>query len=316
LQPDLYELLGVERAANPEELKRAYRKQALRFHPDRNPGDLEAERRFKEVTWAYQVLSDAVRRAQYDRFGRVFTDGRSQGPFGTAEDIHLSDIFGSVLKDIFGSRKRNKRSGASVQDLRYTVTIRLEEAARGVEKEVRFTRKTPDGTVHNEHLKVKVPAGIDTGQKLKVRGKGSGKGDQSGDLYVVVNVADHEYFRRRGQDVFCDVPVTYAQALLGAEITVPTVFGNSVIRLPQGTQPGAVLTLKGKGLPSLSGRGKRRGGDQYAKVVLDMPTSLDERVKESLLALDRELAEHRSDIRKTYERFLAPEADPSEEKAS
>ena len=106
------------------------------------------------------------------------------------------------------------------------------------------------------------------------------------------------------------------QALLGAEITVPTVFGNSVIRLPQGTQPGAVLTLKGKGLPSLSGRGKRRGGDQYAKVVLDMPTSLDERVKESLLALDRELAEHRSDIRKTYERFLAPEADPSEEKAS
>jgi DnaJ-class molecular chaperone len=310
LQPDLYELLEVGRDATAEELKKAYRRQARRFHPDLNPDDAEAERRFKEVTWAYQVLSDATRRTQYDRFGRVFTDGRSQGPFGTSEEVDLGSLFGNVVRDLFGSRK--KRPGRRRQDLRYTVTVTLEEAGRGTDKPIKFTRKMADGSRHEEHLKVKVPAGVETGQKLKVRGKGVGIGAAIGDLFVVVNVADHEYFRRRGADVFCDLPVSYAQALLGAELAVPTIHGPSTIRLPPSTRPGTVLTLKGKGLPRL-GRGGRRPGDQFVKVVLEMPDEVPGDVRDQLLALDRALAANRSELREQYERFLGGNA--SEERS-
>jgi len=314
LQPDLYELLGVDRSATPEELKKAYRKQARRFHPDLNPDDEAAERRFKEVTWAYDVLSDSVRRAQYDRFGRVFTDGRSQGPFGTQGDFDLGDLVGSMFRDILGGRRRRKGARRR-QDLKYTITISLEEAARGTDKDVRFKRQTPEGESVDEHIRVKVPPGVDTGQKLKVRGKGTGKGAGSGDLYVVVNVADHPFFRRRGLDVFCDVPVTFAQALLGAEVSVPTTLGPAVIRLPAATQPGAVLTMKGKGLPPL-GRGAKRAGDQFVKVVLDMPTELPSQLRDRILELDRDLSKVRSPIRETYEQFLSGDPDRPEEDAS
>jgi DnaJ-class molecular chaperone len=181
VSPDLYELLGVARSASNEELKKAYRAQARRYHPDLNPDDPGAAKRFKEVTWAYEVLSDSMRRAQYDRFGRVFTDGRSQGPFGVSEEFDLSDLVGSVFKDILGARRRRRRAR---QDLKYTVTVSLEEAARGTEKEVRFERKTDTGT-KSERLRVKVPPGVDTGTRLKVRGKGQG---DRGDLYVVVKI--------------------------------------------------------------------------------------------------------------------------------
>ena len=305
MQPDLYELLEVGRDATTEELKKAYRRQARRFHPDLNPGDAEAERRFKEVTWAYQVLSDSVRRTQYDRFGRVFTDGRSQGPFGASDEVDLGNLFGNVVRDLFGNRR--KRPGRRRQDLRYTVTVTLEEAGQGTDKTVRFTRKMADGTRHDEQLKVKVPAGVETGQKLKVRGKGSGIGAKVGDLFVVVNVADHEYFRRRGADVFCDLPVTYPQALLGAELAVPTLHGPSTIRLPPATLPGTVLTLRGKGLPRL-GRGGRRPGDQFVKVVLELPSQVSAEVRDQLLALDRAMAESRSQLREQYERHLGGNA--------
>ncbi len=304
MTPDLYELLEVDRDATAEELKKAYRRQARRFHPDLNPDDAEAERRFKEVTWAYQVLSDPVRRTQYDRFGRVLSDGRSQGPFGASEEVDLGSLFGNVVRDLFKGRRRGP--GRRRQDLRYTVTVSLEEAARGTEKSIRFTRKMGDGTRHDEHLKVKVPPGVETGQKLKVRGKGVGMGAAIGDLFVVVNVADHEYFRRRGWDIFCDLPVTYPQALLGAELTVPTVHGPSTIRLPAGTRPGTVLTMKGKGLPRL-GKGNRRPGDQFVKVVLEMPSDLSSQVRDQLLALDRALAASRSELRERYERSLKEE---------
>jgi len=294
--PDLYELLGVSRSASNDDLKRAYRAQARRYHPDLNPEDPQAAQRFKEVNWAYEVLSDQVRRAQYDRFGRVFTDGRSQGPFGVSEEFDLGDIFGTVFKDILGGRRRRKRAR---QDLKYTVTVTLEEAARGVEKELKFERQT-EGGPKAERLRVKVPSGVDTGTKLKVRGKGQG---DVGDLYVLVNVADHEYFRRRGLDIFCDVPVTYAQALLGAELEVPTVLGPAIVRLPPGTQPGAVITLKSKGLPRLN-KGPKRQGDQFCKVVLDMPQGLDDALKARLLELDRALKGQPSPIREVYERIL------------
>jgi len=301
VQPDLYKLLQVDRSVGPDELKRAYRKQALKFHPDRNPGDAEAEQRFKEVTYAYDVLSDGLRRTQYDRFGRVFSDGRDAGPFGVHEDVNLSDVFGRVFKDLFGGN-REKTDGRRRQDLRYTVTITLEEAARGTEKQVSFDRQTESGD-KQERLKVKVPPGVDTGQKLKVRGKGAGGASKSGDLYVVVNVGDHSYYRRRGMDVFCDVPVTYAQALLGAELEVPTLFGTSIIRLPPGTQPGSVLTMKGKGLPRLKGGGPR-AGDQFVKVTLDLPTAIDEPTRKGLLELDKGLTAIPSAMRSAYEEVL------------
>ncbi len=302
MQPNLYELLDVDRSAPVEDLKKAYRRQALKYHPDRNPDDPEAAGRFKQVTYAYQVLSDPVRRMQYDRFGRVFTDGRSRGPFGSADEIDLGEVVGQVFRDLFGGRRKKPPPGADPRDLRYTVTISLAEVAQGAEKEIEFRRDLGPNTSRVERLKVHVPEGVATGQKLKVRGKGKG----AGDLYVVVNVSDHPYFQRRGQDVFCDIPVTYAQALLGAELTVPTLHGSSVIRLPAGTQPGAVLTLKGKGLPRLRGANGPPRGDQFVKTVLELPQSLDAEQEKMLLNLDRELQGKGGVLRARVEDLLNP----------
>lgn len=309
MQPDLYALLDVDKSATDDELKKAYRRKALEYHPDRNPGDPDALRRFKEVAYAWAILSDPVKRLQYDRFGRVFTDGRSQGPFGASDEVDLGDVFGSLFKDLFG---RRRKKGPDPRDLRYTVTITLEECARGVTKEVQFRRATGEKDKVEEKLRVKVPPGIDTGQKLKVAGKGYGGSKGTGDLYVVVNVADHEFFRRRGADIFCDVPVSYAQALLGAELDVPTLREPAVVRLPPGCQPGTVLTLKGRGLPMVKG-GRR--GDLYVKVILDLPNEVNADQKERLLALDRELAAQPSPMREQLRKVLDRKND-DEERAS
>lgn len=306
MQPDLYELLDVDRSASPEELKKAYRKKALAFHPDRNPEDPEAAQRFKEVTYAYGVLSDPLKKTQYDRFGRVLSEGRSQGPFGVQEEVDLGEVVGKVFKDLFGGRRRRK-PGHRKRDLRYTVTITLEEAACGTEKEVRFQRKTPEGRSIDERLKVRVPPGVDTGQKLKVAGKGTAGDRGEGDLYVVVNIADHRFFRRRGGDVFCDVPVSYGQAVLGADLAVPTLRGPVTVKLPPFTQPGAVLTLKGHGIRPIKGTGAGRPGDQFVKVVLEMPTELDEAARERLAGLDEVLRAAGSPLRRAYEELLASE---------
>jgi len=310
VQPDLYALLDVDKSATDEELKKAYRRKALEHHPDRNPGDPEALRKFKEVAYAWSILSDPVKRLQYDRFGRVFTDGRSQGPFGSTDEIDLGEVVGNLFKDLFGRRK--KKTGPDPRDLRYTVTITLEECARGVTKDVQFRRNTGENAKVEEKLRVKVPAGVDTGQKLKVAGKGYGGSKGTGDLYVVVNVADHEFFRRRGADIFCDVPVSYAQALLGAELDVPTLKEPAVVRLPPGCQPGTVLTLKSRGLPRLKGVGR---GDLYVKVVLDLPVSVTADQKERLMALDRELSAQPSPMRERLQRVLDGK-DDEEERAS
>ena len=311
MQPDLYDLLEVARSANDDELKKAYRKQALRFHPDRNPGDKEAERRFKEVTYAYKVLSDPMKRVQYDRFGRVFSDGRSQGPFGAGDEVDLGEVLGQAFKDLFGGRKRRNRRDP--RDLRYTITITLEEAHLGVDREVTFTRADGSGATLEERLRVKVPPGVDTGQKLKVAGKGAGGNRGSGDLYVVVNVAEHGYFKRQGANIFCDVPVTFTQLVLGAEVAVPTLDGQAVIRLPAGKAPGTVLTLKGRGLPLLKSRSRR--GDQFVKIQLDVPTALSDDQRRRLAALEAELRGAASPLRNAYEELLgARETD--QEKAS
>ncbi len=310
VQPDLYDILDVPRSATDEELKKAYRRQAMRWHPDRNPDDPDALQRFKEVAYAYQVLSDPVKRLQYDRFGRVFSDGRSQGPFGSAEDVDLGEVLGGMFRDLFG---RKKKKGPSPRDLRYTITISLEEVATGTTRHVEFSRQTAEGAKVAEKLAVKVPAGIDTGQKLKVAGKGIGGSRSTGDLFVVVNVKDHAFFRRRGADVFCDVPVTFGQLVLGAELDVPTLIDPAVVRLPPGCQPGAVLTLKGRGLPRVKGGGR---GDLYAKVVLDLPAELTSEQQDRLLALDRELLETPSPVREAYRELLARRRSDTEERAS
>ena len=310
VQPDLYDILDCERAATDEELKKAYRRMAMRWHPDRNPDDPDALQRFKEVAYAYQILSDPVRRLQYDRFGRVFTDGRSQGPFGTSDgEVDLGEVLGGVFRDLFGRRKK----GPSPRDLRYTVTITLEEAAQGTTKHVEFSRQAEGGAKIVEKLAVKVPAGVDTGQKLKVAGKGFAGRRGTGDLFVVVNVADHSFFRRRGADVFCDVPVTFGQIVLGAELDIPTLLDPAIVRLPPGCQPGTVLTLKGRGLPWMRGGGR---GNQFVKIVLDLPTELTSEQKEQLLALDRDLAGNPSPTRERYQELLDAARSENKERAS
>lgn len=303
MQPDLYQVLGVDRGASPEALKKAFRKQALRFHPDRNPDDAQAERRFKEVTYAYSILSDPAKKVQYDRFGRVFSEGRSQGPWGVSDEVDLGEMVGQVFKDLF--RGRRQKAAKRRRDLRYTVTITLAEAAVGTTKTIEFERPEGDSRVR-EKLAVKVPAGVDTGQKLKVSGKGGTGTRGTGDLYVVVNVSEHSFFKRRAADVFCDLPLSYSQAMLGGEVTVPTLHGPAVIRLPAGTQPGSVLTLKGKGLRRLSGPQAGRPGDQYVCVVLDMPSSVSDAAADLLQRLDGELGVARTPLREAFEQALRP----------
>ncbi|MCK6527107.1 J domain-containing protein [Myxococcota bacterium] len=340
--PDLYGVLGVARKATADEIKRAYRARAREFHPDRNPGDAEAEARFKQVTVAYEILSDPVRRAQYDRFGRVLS-GRGAGAEGD-----LGEVFDRLFREVFGANPFRRDGTSRGDDLRYTVTVTLEEAARGVEKEISYRRKEAcprcagsgastalgqtlcpacggsgedrasgrllrrgrcgrcrgsgylpsapcapcagRGLVDADlSLKVKVPAGVDTGQQLQVRGKGNrGRGAdnrEAGDLLVVVNVREHAFFKRHGLDVHCELPLTFAEAAAGADLEVPTLDGPTTIRIPPGTQPAAVFTLRGRGLPPL--RGGRRG-DLHVRAVLEVPSVLPPEA----MALLRDLAPH------------------------
>ena len=327
---DYYNVLGVKKTASQDEIKRAFRALAMKYHPDRNPDDVEAERRFREVAEAYEVLGDAEQRSKYDRMGPFFKP--SGGP-PTPDD--LSDFVSEALGGLFGRKPGNKPG----EDLKYTLALTLEEVAQGVEREVsvarqcRCTRCKGDGADPSEGrraceacegsgksatrrwmrqscarcdgrgfvvlkkcdkcegegrhgsedlLKVKVPPGVATGQKLKLRGKGNdGHGDgQAGDLYVVVNVADHELFRRRGADLLCELPVTFVEAATGADIAVPTLEGVATVRVPPGTSAGQVLRLSGRGLPK---NAKNKGrGDLHLQVLIEVPSSLDSEQREAL----------------------------------
>lgn len=326
---DFYNILGVGRDATPDDIKRAYRNLARRWHPDHNRGP-DAASRFKDITEAYRILSDPDERARYDRLGPLYTqDGRPPRP----EDIN--EMVGSVLGGIF--RRRGREPG---EDLRYTVSLTLEEVASGVEKDIVVPRRVRcrtcggdgarpgdgrescavcrgsgkatgprlfrtecyhcDGrgytiahacetcsggglTSLDDALRVRVPAGVATGQKLKLAGKGNaprGSGPE-GDLYVIVNVADHALFRRRGEDLVVDLPLTYAELLLGADVEVPTLEGTTTIRVPAGSPPGKVLRLAGRGLPRV-GRGDR--GDLHLQIVLEIPEGIDEEQRAALAA--------------------------------
>ena len=334
---DYYEVLGVSRTANDQEIKSAYRRLAVRYHPDKNPNDTSAEDKFKEAAEAYSVLADPEQRRRYDRFGHAGVSssaGASWGApgFGGFEDI-LGDLFG--FGDVFGGGRSGSRRTAAQRgaDLRYDLEITLEDAANGMTAQLRIPRletcetckgsgsapgtqpescqtcggtgqlryqqgffsvartchacrgagkviKTPctdcrgAGRVEREkQMEVKIPAGVETGSRLRVQGEGESgaNGGPSGDLYVVIVVGEHEHFERQGSNLYASVPITFAQAALGAEISVKTLDSEEKIKVPMGTQTGTVFRLKGKGMPALGGRGR---GDLFISVTLITPTSL------------------------------------------
>lgn len=336
---DYYELLGVSRNASEEEIKKAYRKLALQYHPDRNPGDKQSEEKFKEVSEAYQILSDAEKRAKYDQYGHAaFGDG-SPFPGGFDFTAGFEDVFGDIFGEFFGGGARRGRGRGD--DLRYNLTLKFEEAVSGTEKKIKIPRHGPCETCHgsgakagtapqtcptcrgrgqvsfqqgffsvsrtcsqchgqgtmvkdpcancggsgrlrNLHtLNVKIPGGVDTGSRLKLRSEGESApaGGAPGDLYVVIQVEPHPIFIRENLDIFCDVPISIAQAALGAEIDVPTLNGKVKMKIPAGTQSGKVFRMKGKGVNDVQGYHQ---GDQHVRVSVETPTHLTARQKELL----------------------------------
>ena len=361
---DYYEVLGVSKGASEDELKKAYRRLAKKYHPDLNPGDKAAEASFKEVNEAYEVLSDKDKRARYDQFGHAGVDpnfnpnGGGFGGFGgftDMGDIDLGDLFGSFFGGGFGggggSRRNAPQKGETV---RAGVTITFEEAAFGCEKEVTVSRTEqcdvckgtgcapgttaeicPDchgsgtvriqrggggfsfstttscpkcrgtgkiihqpcktcgggGTVRKQKkLAVTIPAGIDDGQAVSLRGQGGAgrNGGPAGDLLIGVTVKPHPIFRREGTSVYMDQPVSFVQAALGAELEIPTLDRKVKRTLPEGTQPGTTFRLNGKGIPGLGGRGR---GNQYVTVKVQVPTNLNKEQKEALRAFAAAMGE-------------------------
>jgi molecular chaperone DnaJ len=335
---DYYEVLSISRTATEQEIKSAYRRLAVKFHPDKNPNDASAEEKFKEAAEAYGVLSDPEQRRRYDRFGHAGVSssagaGNWGAPgFGGIEDI-LGDLFG--FGDVFGGGRSGGRRSTAQRgaDLRYDLEITLEEAAQGMTAQLRIPRlETCDtcngsgskagtqpescstcggtgqvrytqgffsvartchvcrgagrvikdpcascsgaGRVEREkQMEVKIPAGVETGSRLRVPGEGESgtQGGAPGDLYVVIHVAAHDQFERQGSNLYEAVPITFAQAALGAEIMVKTLDGNEKLKVPTGTQTGTVFRLRGKGMPALGGRGR---GDLFVSVTVMTPTSL------------------------------------------
>ena len=316
---DYYKVLGVNKNATPEDIKKAYRQLALKYHPDRNKGDKEAEERFKEINEAYAVLSDQEKRRQYDMFGAEgFRARYSQEDIFRGFDI--GDIFkdaGFGTSDIFsilfggGGRRRGvryttfngpfgqyttgaggpdyadyfSRGGAGPskgRDMVSDLTITLEEAASGSEKLLSIRR---DGK--SEKIAVKIPAGIDTGKKLRVAGKGErgAGGGPAGDLYVRVQLQKHPHFRREGDDIYIDREIPFSEAALGTSIEVPTLNGIKKVKIPAGTSGNTKLRLKGEGIPHLKGKGK---GDAYVRIFIKVPKKLNSKQKALVESLTQE----------------------------
>ncbi|KPK29169.1 MAG: molecular chaperone DnaJ [Nitrospira bacterium SG8_35_1] len=341
---DYYSTLEVDRNASEADLKKAYRRLALKYHPDRNPDDKSAEDKFKEVNEAYACLSDSQKRAHYDQFGTAEGAGAGFEGFGGFGDFSsgFGDIFENMFGDIFGDFSGRRRTRPTKgQDLRYNLKIKLNEAVSGTEKKIKIPKwencSTCDGsgakpgkgptvcqTCHGtgqtklqqgfftiartcgacggegkiisdpcldcrgqgkirkeKTVNLKIPAGVDTGIRLKVTGEGEAgiHGGPKGDLYVVLEVEPHPFFKRKDNDLLCEVPISFVHAALGGEIEVPTLEGNEQIKIPAGTPSGKVFHLRGRGVPKLGGYGK---GDQYISVYIDVPKKLTQRQRELL----------------------------------
>lgn len=300
---DFYQILGVTKSSTPDEIKKAYRKLAMQFHPDKNQGNKKAEDKFKEISEAYEVLSDAEKKRNYDMFGHAGAQGnpfggqqqggnpfgRSGGhPFGGAD---INDLFGDIFGEAFGAggtRQRNTSQQRSNNnkgaDLRYTLGISFEEAAAGTEKVISFARQI-GSREEAAKLSVTVPAGVKDGQRLKLAEEGDKPSSgPAGDLYVIISLNDHLLFKREDADVLLDLPVKYTEAILGTEIEIPTLTGKVQIKIPQGIYSGQVLRLKGKGFPRIGGIGV---GDMLVRLLVDTPQKTNSRQKELLEELNR-----------------------------
>ena len=339
---DYYEVLGISRSASDNEIKKAYRKLAMKYHPDRNPDDKEAEESFKQATEAYEVLSDGQKRQIYDAYGHEGLKSRGyQGP--DFEDIFSS--FGDIFGDIFGfgraDGRRSRQGPIRGSDLRYDLSVSFMDAVHGISKDIEIERPdtcwTCEGTglrpghkaetcqtcqgrgrvvraqgffrmsttcphcrgegeiikdpcndcdgvglvKNKKKVSLKIPAGIDTGAKMRLRGNGEGgrKGGPAGDLYVIIHVEPHEFFQREGDLIYCRYPLAMDQATLGCKPEVPTIHGEKKLTIPKGTQSGQTFTLKNEGVPHLRGSGR---GDMIVEVQVVTPTKLSKKQKELL----------------------------------
>ncbi len=368
---DFYEVLGIQKGASDDEIKKAYRKMAKKYHPDLNPGDKQAEANFKEVNEAYEVLSDKDKKSRYDQFGHAGVDpnygaggggyGYGGNPFG--QDIDLGDIFSSFFGGFGGGRQSNYNGPRKGSDAEIELTISFEEAAKGCTKrisyqlidkcsdcngtgaqkgsspktcpdcrgtgQIRISQKTPFGVMQTartcsrcsgsgkvidnpcrtcagkgkvrrtKEIEVNIPAGINDDQVLNVRGRGNAgtNGGPAGDLHVYISVRTHPVFERKGDDVWCDMPISFTQAALGCDVTVPTLDGKVEYHVHEGTQPGDVFKLKGKGIQHLNGRGK---GDQYVRAVIEIPRYLTDKQKELLRQFENSSTEKNYQKRKSF----------------
>ena len=368
---DYYDLLGAAKGSTEEDLKKAYRKKAVQFHPDKNPGNKEAEEMFKKVSEAYEVLKDTDKRAAYDRYGHAaFQQGGGQrgpsgGGFNDPSDM-FREVFGQqggrgggIFEEFFGGGGGQSGGAGRGADLRYDLEISLEEAAHGSEKEISFRKLGQCGHCHgngaepgskratchtcrgagqvttsrgffhvrqacptchgsghrfekvcakcsgegrvNETAKinVKIPPGVDTGNKLRSSGNGEAgtMGGEAGDLYIVVHVKDHEVFERQGDDLFCEIPIKFTLATLGGSIHVPTLQGKAALKIPGGTQSGTTFRLKGRGLPHLRGNAH---GDQLIRVQVEVPTHLSAEQKKFLEEFARVSGDQEEPLAKSF----------------
>ncbi len=368
---DFYEVLGVQKGASDADIKKAFRKKAKEYHPDLHPGDQAAEKAFKEVNEAYEVLSDADKKARYDQFGHAGVDpnfGAGGGGYGggfSDMDFDLGDIFSSFFGGggMGGSRRSNPNAPRRGSDVTATVIISFEEAAKGCKKQVQVPivekcdecggngakkgtsprtctrcngtgqevrqQRTPFGVMQTQAacsqcggkgriidtpcpachgagavrkqqtVGINVPAGIDDGQVINIRGKGNAgaNGGPAGDLQVRVSVRPHPIFERDRYNVWCDLPLTFAQATLGATVEVPTLDGKVELDIKDGTQPGDILTMKGKGIPYVNGRGR---GDMLFRVTVEIPKNLSGEQKKLLKAFEQAMGDKNYQKRRTF----------------